>query len=434
MSKPEKAPLAQLLELEAQAREVENLNELYYFLVNEPASLAPYRQAVLFDADCKVLALSGVAQADRNVPFVQWLETAIKDQRLEENKPKPLTTTDLGVESAEWLPEKSILLPVMSAKGDRLGLLLLCREVAWTQPEAAMLHHLMGAAAFTWKNFQDPAKKTRSKRWPLAVKVGLALVCLGVLFIPVRLSVLAEAEIIARTPLVVRAPLQGVVERVLVSPNQRVEKGELLLQMDTREMENDRLVAQKKLDSLRSQYRQLTRQALIEPKEKVRLAILASQVKEKQAELSRLVNLITRASVRASQDGVVILDNAQDWQGKPVQIGEKVLSVAAADDLQIEAWLPVGDAISLPQNAELRLFLNASPLSPIDAEVKRVSYKAEELPQGIMAHRVVADIVSPIEDMRLGAQGTARLEGERVSMFYWIFRRPLATIRQFLGV
>lgn len=434
MSGQEKSPLALLLELEAHTRELESLAELHYFLVNEPAGLAPYRQAALFDLDGKVLSLSGVAKAEKNVPFVQWLESCMAHQSFEDGNPKVMTGADWGSDSGEWLPSQIILIPLTTGAGERVATLLLARDKNWTKPEVTVLHHLAGAAAYAWRKL-DPQKRTNKRKpVPVALKIGGLLAILALFFIPVRLSVLAEAEIVAKTPLVVRAPMQGVVEKVLVTPNQTVKTGALLLQMDTRELESNRLITQKKLDSLRSQYRQLTRQALIEPKEKVRLAIVASEVKEMQAELHRLETLIERATVRAAQGGVVILDSAQDWMGKPVQIGEKVLSVAAADDLQIEAWLPVGDAIALPKEAELRLFLNASPLAPIDAKIKRVSYKAEELPQGILAHRVVAEVTSATEEMRLGAQGTARLEGERVSVFYWVFRRPIATIRQFLGV
>jgi hypothetical protein len=35
---------------------------------------------------------------------------------------------------------------------------------------------------------------------------------------------------------------------------------------------------------------------------------------------------------------------------------------------------------------------------------------------------------------RIGLKGTVRLVGEYVSLAYWITRRPLATIREFLGI
>jgi hypothetical protein len=34
----------------------------------------------------------------------------------------------------------------------------------------------------------------------------------------------------------------------------------------------------------------------------------------------------------------------------------------------------------------------------------------------------------------VGLKGTAKLEGERVPAIYWAMRRPLATLRAWLGV
>ena len=35
---------------------------------------------------------------------------------------------------------------------------------------------------------------------------------------------------------------------------------------------------------------------------------------------------------------------------------------------------------------------------------------------------------------RLGLRGTARIQGESVSIAYWLARRPLSVIRQFIGL
>jgi hypothetical protein len=35
---------------------------------------------------------------------------------------------------------------------------------------------------------------------------------------------------------------------------------------------------------------------------------------------------------------------------------------------------------------------------------------------------------------RIGLKGTAKLAGERVPLIYWMLRRPLASIRQFIAL
>src|SRR3569832_1525474 len=55
----------------------------------------------------------------------------------------------------------------------------------------------------------------RRATWAVTLLIAAA-------FIPVKLTVLAPGDLVPLNPSVVRAPLDGVVERILVSPNQSV--------------------------------------------------------------------------------------------------------------------------------------------------------------------------------------------------------------------
>ncbi len=81
----------------------------------------------------------------------------------------------------------------------------------------------------------------------------------------------------------------------------------------------------------------------------------------------------------------------------------------------------------------MKLYLSSSPLDPVSARVRFVSYEALRRPDGAFAYRVRAGLDSPSEQ-RVGLKGTARLSGERVPFVYWMLRRPLAAAREFLGL
>jgi hypothetical protein len=120
-----------------------------------------------------------------------------------------------------------------------------------------------------------------------------------------------------------------------------------------------------------------------------------------------------------------------------VTVGEKVMAIADPTQVEVEAWLSPADAIVLENGAPVTLFLNSDPLNPITARLSYVAYEATESPDGILAHRVRATIddpdVTPESAPRLGLRGTARLDGDRVPLAYWLFRRPLGVVRQWLG-
>ncbi|MGA1318889.1 MAG: secretion protein HylD, partial [Rubrivivax sp.] len=92
--------LATLLDLGRRAREARSEAELSFLLVNDSLALTPYRQAALWWHGRGVATLSGLVQADRNAPYVQWLDrlarTVTTTQPVEDAAaPRPLVAGDL---------------------------------------------------------------------------------------------------------------------------------------------------------------------------------------------------------------------------------------------------------------------------------------------------------------------------------------------------
>jgi hypothetical protein len=130
---------------------------------------------------------------------------------------------------------------------------------------------------------------------------------------------------------------------------------------------------------------------------------------------------------------VVLFDDPSEWMGRPVNTGERIMRIAAPGDVEIEAWLPLGDAINLPVGAPLTLYLAANPFDPVAAKVRYLAYEAQARPDGSYAYRVRATLDNPARQ-RVGLRGTAKLSGSWTPMAYWMLRRPLAVIRQALGL
>jgi hypothetical protein len=95
--------------------------------------------------------------------------------------------------------------------------------------------------------------------------------------------------------------------------------------------------------------------------------------------------------------------------------------------------LPVEGTIVLGKGTEVEVFLNANPLRAIPAQLIHASYHASILQTNVLAYRVEAESMDPPEDIRIGWQGTAKIYGEPVTLFFHLFRRPLGVLRQILG-
>ena len=114
-------------------------------------------------------------------------------------------------------------------------------------------------------------------------------------------------------------------------------------------------------------------------------------------------------------------------------LGARHMAIADPAALELTVWVPVNDAISLKPGAEVLLFLDTDPLNPVKAELVRAAYEAELTPTKVLAYRVKAKLVDKASIPRIGLQGTAKVYGEKVSLFFYIMRRPIAALRRTIG-
>ena len=217
-----------------------------------------------------------------------------------------------------------------------------------------------------------------------------------------------------------------------VRPNESVKTGQLLFDFDQAPLVARYDVANQSLLTALAEYRQSAQMALNDLKSKAQLAVLQGKIEERKAEAEFLKGQLDRSHVAAPYDGIALFDDPSEWIGKPVVTGERIMRIAAPDDIEVEAWLPVADAIPFPDNAPISLFLNASPLDSVKATVRYASHDAVQRPDGSFAYRVRATLTGKTTH-RVGLKGTAKLSGEWVTIGYWISRRPIAAIRQALG-
>ncbi|MEY4710582.1 MAG: hypothetical protein RIS88_32 [Pseudomonadota bacterium] len=444
--------LLDLMDLAARARSATSVAPLRFLLVNDTHLLTPYRQAALWLAQGGVCALSGVVQAEVNAPYTQWLARVMTHCQAHmpgsgaiEVRALP---AELSAQWSDWLPANAWFLRLDSVPpgGVPLGALLLARDAAWTPRETRLLQEWAGIWVHAWNAVSKPAgwrwpaaggPDTRAARatapsarrrrwawWAAALALALAL--------PVRLTVLAPGELVPAQPEVVRAPLEGVLAQFHVQPNQQVRKGQPLFSFDLALIGNRLEVARQALATAEAEYRQAAQQALSDVKSKSMLAGLVGRIEEKRAEALYLQDQLARAQVVAPRDGVALFDDPSEWIGRPVTVGERILRVAALDDIEVEAWLGVADAIPLPADAGVSLHLNADPLSPVKARLRYLAHDAVERPDGSYAYRLRATLTEPTAH-RVGLKGSVRVSGQWVPLGYWLLRRPWASVRSLLA-
>lgn len=430
-------PIDSLLELIRRARAAESVAAVRFIAVNDSHLLTPYQQAALWFREGGVQALSGLIEVDANVPYVRWLNRVC--ETLAAGPARLITSADLPEqlrdEWAQWLPAQAAWVPFGAAGGA-----LFAREIPWRDIELRLLSEWLQTWFCAYRAVNRPTLASTLLQWfrrgpRMLVKRPFLIggIVLVIALFPVRLSVLTQAELVPANPIAVRAPLEGVIKTIFVRSNDAVKTGQPLFAYDDVALTSKLEVATEGLRTAEAEQRQLGQLALTDAKARGALAAAKGSVEEKRLEVEFLRGQLERNRVVAPRDGIVFIDDANEWIGRPVVAGQRILRLAEPQDKEIEAWLAVGDAIALLEKAPVRLYLSASPLAPVSGQIRVIAYEATRRPDGSFAYRVRATL-NEASEHRVGLKGTARISSGRVPLVYWVLRRPLASLRTHFGI
>lgn len=337
----------------------------------------------------------------------------------------------------EWWPEGLFAIPLRRRDGVILAWAAFLMEQEPTQLQKQALGHLATLWGYCWEMLGGKPRLSLRERWQSlgrkrhAIWIALALLCA----FPVRQSALAPSEIVALDATTIASPLDGVVKTFHVRPSQPIKKGDLLISLDDTTLRNRLEVATQSVAVADAEWMAASQKAFDNIQSKGELTQLQGRAQEKRAELAAVQAQLARIEVRAPHDGIAVFGSADDWLGRPVVTGERIMQVANPQSAGVLIYLPVADALVLDEKAPVKLFLTVRPLSPLNATVTETSYQASLSPDNVSSYRLRAtlDEGQSLEDARIGLHGTAKISGGWVPLIYYLLRRPLATAREWSG-
>jgi hypothetical protein len=421
------------------------MDEIAFLAVNETRQMVNFDRAMLWlPWQRRVRAVSGVAAVERTAPFTQWANRVARHISRRRRADDFIMVTEeqlprkLREDYAEWSQGSLLWLPLRIDDATRDGGLMLMRSEPFDDSEIQVVVRLAATFSHAFSLLRlrrRGAGKRRSKRifgriWlPLVVGASIAA-----LFIPVSLTILVPAQVVPANPYFVSAPIDGVVERILVQPNQIVRTDQVLILLEETELRARLSVTDSTVAAAVAELSRAQQRAFTDLRSKADLQLLQAKLDEKRTERDYAAARLGWAKIRAPADGISIYNDPTDWVGRPVSVGERIMTVADPAEVRLDVWIPAGDAVSLPPRARVLFFQNVAPEAPVEAELTLVSYEAQARPDGTAAHRGKATFAAGAASPRLGLTGTAKIHGEKVSLMYLIIRRPLATLRRWVGI
>lgn len=437
--------LEKLLAYESEVRGAQSLRELYYCLANETLQLTKGEQIFVvvphtYSSRKYVIdVVSNLSSVDKNAPALVYLEACFSRAIANaiERKPEERNTPflfDFPRAENSSIQQFAVLLPLFNFHEGLIGTLVVVSDNPVFISETPLLMRVINVAQHAWRAFLPRKRNLISGKVKNLFALFIIILTFMALFIKVPLSALAPVEIVARDPQVVAAPINGVIEKILVDANSEVLQGTPLFQYVDTAMSADLKVAQQKWAVASAKLQTAQQNSFGAGEGRREIIIAKAELELAQAELNFAKAQFDQSIVKSPAPGVAVFDRKTEWQGKPVSVGERVIEVANISQLEARIDLAVSDAIVIENEARVQLFLDSSPLSPLEGAISSSAYRARLDSSNQLSFKLFVDIEVPQNRvLRVGARGTAQVYGEDVTLAFYLFRRPLSAMRQWIG-
>jgi len=442
--------VSKLIQLEFNLKNCENDSELFYSIVNQTIEIINYDQAVLVGLDysskLKVEAISNVVSVDSTSPFVQYiLDLSNKLKNLYSNDEIKLVnqtelSKDIKEQIKEFSPSNIVWIPLKTIKNniEVEFYLILFRNDFFEQKDIEILSYL--ATSYKYFLFANRKDSLKTKLRNLKInnkylKYSLIAIFLA-MFLPIKMSVIAPCEIQAKDPFVVTSPIDGSIDEIKVNSNEFVQKDKLIVKIKDVDLINAYEIAKKKLDTVQAELHSMKQAGFYDIDKKSQISRLESEVALKEAELNYSKSLLDKTDIYSQTQGIAVVDNPNEWKGKPVITGEKILLIANPNEVEIKIMLSVKDALFLKESAEVKIFLDNKIFETWDAKISEIFYKPQVTPENIVSYKIIADfddLKQNEEIPKIGLRGTAKIYSQNVTLFFYLFRKPITSLRQIIA-
>ena len=296
---------------------------------------------------------------------------------------------------------------MQTRNGASLGGILLARDCDWSEADRDVISRVSDTCAHALSALLQSSVGSglthglRGRHAKLLAAAGV--IGLLAMLIPVPMSVIAPLEVVAQKPFVVAAPIDGVIEEVLVDPGDRVVKNQPLIRMGGMELRNKLEVATQQLQVADARLKKATQMAFSNDEGRNELRLAMADLNLKRAEMNYAEEMFGQSVIRAERDGVAVLSDKQALYGKPVATGERIMQIADPAKVEIAIQLPVKDALVLRKGRARQGLSGFRSVNSRSGRIVTSDYQALPINGDQLAFRVVARL----DDATLTPRGSA---------------------------
>lgn len=282
-----------------------------------------------------------------------------------------------------------------------------------------------------WAWARDGATKLAGPRqtgWKMAGALS-ALFLIFTLVMPWPYRVDAAIAVRSKDVLFMPAPFDGYLSGVQVEIGDRVQPGQLLVQLDTRDLELEAAMA----EADRARYSSEVEKAM-GTRQLAEMRIALARQQQAEAKLALVRHQIEQAKVVAPQEGVVVEGELKKNLGAPVRRGDLLLKLSQSTENYLELEVDQSDVHAVGPGTRGEFALVGRPDTKFQLKIDRIDPVAVTQE----GRNVYLARAKPVDGFaawwRPGMAGNAKLDAGEKSLLFVLTHRTVRFVREMFWI
>jgi RND family efflux transporter MFP subunit len=253
-----------------------------------------------------------------------------------------------------------------------------------------------------------------------ALKFWVGLAALATLFLAIAegdYRITANATLEGQVQRAVAAAIPGYVAEARARAGDIVKEGDVLAQLDDRDLRLERV----KWASQRAQRSEEYRAAMA-GHERARIRVLEAQIAQADAQLALIDEQLSRTRLRAPFDAVIVKGDLSQSLGAPVERGNVLFELAPLDTYRVILKVDERDITNVKTGQAGQLTLSSMPHERMPMAIEKIT-PVSVVEEGRNYFRVEAVVKGGTEKLRPGMEGVGKIEvDERKLLWIWTYK------------
>ena len=258
------------------------------------------------------------------------------------------------------------------------------------------------------------------------VILGCAGILLAVMLTPFPYTVKSDCHLEPVQRRMVAAPFDAVVDRSFVQNGDLVKAGQLLAQLDGRQLRIELSALQATLQSEQKKH-----DAALASRDVASSQIANLEVKRLRSEIQLIQRKLKNLEIRSPIDGIIVSGDLEKVEGAPIEIGQNLYEIGPLDQMLVEVEIDEAEIRFVEPGQPVKVLFDAFPFDKFNGKIIRIHPRAEIRDEKSV---FIADVEIPNENemLRPGMKGRCRTRSNWHPLGWNLFHRSYESVRGWL--